>query len=176
MQLDTDEDDLERFNSCRSFGRHAVWWTDYGRVSISYATGSNVSHREYAHQENLQLTDEALDTRITFHPKRTLNPFAVVFDFGPNHDPFARIKYQAMIPNDSLIFQVVSAGDVDGLIRILQDGTGRLSDRDEEGRSLLNVSYCGSLSKQANAEISVVLDTRFDGRHDQVPPSKRARS
>ena len=120
--------------------------------------------------------DEALDTRITFIPIRTpSSSFAAVFDFSPRRDSFARITYQAMIPNQSMIFRVVSAGDIDGLIQMLEEGSGRLTDRDEEGRSLLNVSYHGSFFKQANIKASAVLATQLEGRHDQVPPSSTAR-
>ena len=108
--------------------------------------------------------DEVLATRITFIPKRTLScSFAAVFDFSPGHDPFARITYQARISNQSSISQVVRAGDVDGLIQMLEDGSGHRTDRDEEGRSLLNVSYRGFFSKQENVKTSVVLATKVRG-------------
>lgn len=125
MQLGAHEDGLERRKSSRKFDRHAVWWTAYGMVQISFATRSDVSHYESWHQENLQPMGEVLATRITFVPERTLNcAFTAVFDFSLGHDPFARITYQATIPNQSLIFHVVLAGDVDGLIQMLEDGSG----------------------------------------------------
>lgn len=80
-----------------------------------------------------------------------------------------------MIPNQSIIFRVVSAGDIDGLIKMLKEGSGRLTDRDEEGRSLLNVSYHSLFFKQTNTKGSAVLATQLEGRHDQIPSSKTAR-
>jgi hypothetical protein len=66
--------------------------------------------------------------------------FRIVFDFTPHLNPSATIKYQAMIPNDSVIFHIVRSGQVKELIEALDKGTARFPDRDEEGRLLLHVS------------------------------------
>jgi len=66
--------------------------------------------------------------------------FRIVFDFTPQHDPLAKITYQTVIPNSSEIFSIIQSGDVTRLIRALQNGNASLTVRDEQGRSLLNVS------------------------------------
>jgi hypothetical protein len=51
------------------------------------------------------------------------------------------MTYQRTVPIDSQVFEIVSCGKVRELVEALEQGTARLTDRDEEGRSLLNVSF-----------------------------------
>lgn len=53
--------------------------------------------------------------------------------------PF-KLYYQAMVPNDSNIWKIVEAGDVEALREAFVMQTASLTDRDEDGRSLLGVS------------------------------------
>jgi hypothetical protein len=45
-----------------------------------------------------------------------------------------------MVPNDSEVFKIIDAGDVEALKKALAMKTASLTDRDENGRSLLSVS------------------------------------
>jgi hypothetical protein len=49
------------------------------------------------------------------------------------------LTYQAMVPNDSEVFKIVNAGDVKALKKALAMKIASLTDRDEDGRSLLSV-------------------------------------
>ncbi len=115
--------------------------TPYGRVEVSFWTTSNRSHPNIGDEDTIDSTDEAFAARMAIVPSRNLpSSFRIVFDFTPRLSPSATITYQAMIPNDSEVFRIVRSGQVKELIKALDKGTARLTDRDEEGRSLLNVS------------------------------------
>jgi len=79
--------------------------------------------------------------------------FRVVVDVAPRLDPAITITYQAMIPNNSPIFEIASSGKVTELIELLEKGTGSLTDHDEQGRSLLNVSLCNLIMGNPNTEL-----------------------
>jgi hypothetical protein len=89
------------------------------------------------------------------------SPFRVVFDLTPHLDPSTAITYQAMIPNDSEVFKIASFGEVKELIQLLERSTASLTDRDEEGRSLLNVSCYKPFFESANLESSMQLLVRM---------------
>ena len=63
-----------------------------------------------------------------------------VFDFDPTLRLTPHLTYQAMRPNDSKLFTIIATGTVEDLTNALELGAASLTDRDEEGRSLLNVS------------------------------------
>lgn len=137
---------LRPFLSGRSH-RHAAWMTPYGRVEASFWTTPNRSYPRISDEDTIEPTDEAFATRLAIIPGRNLNrasSFRMVFDFTLHLNPSATITYQAMIPNNSEVFQIAQYGQVQELISALAQGTARLTDRDEEGRSLLNVS-CNKL-------------------------------
>jgi hypothetical protein len=56
-----------------------------------------------------------------------------------NSIPF-ELTYQAMVPNDSEIWNIIEDGDVEALKKALVMQTASLTDRDENGRSYLSVS------------------------------------
>lgn len=86
----------------------------------------------------------SIAARIAIHPKGSVvSSFRVVFDFDPRLNPSATVTYQAMIPNDSEIFKIIESGEVEELLEALDNKTASLTDRDEEGRSLLNVGSPG---------------------------------
>jgi hypothetical protein len=82
----------------------------------------------------------------------------MIFDFTLHLDPSATITYQAMIPNDSEVFKIAGWGEVKELIELLVKGTASLTDRDEEGRSLLNVSCYRLFFESAVLTPKVVCD------------------
>jgi hypothetical protein len=124
--------------------RNATWVIPHGRVEFLFWTSSNGSHLGTT-DENVSVSTAA---RVTIIPNRTiLSSIRLQFDFAQHLDPSARITYQATIPNDSEVFLLVSSGQVQQLIEALDKGTAHLTDRDEEGRSLLNVSYNGASSE-----------------------------
>lgn len=117
--------------------------TPYGRVEASFWTTPKRSYLDISDEDTIESTDEAFATRLAIIPGRNLNrapSFRVVFDFTPHLNPSATITYQAMISNNSEVFQIVENGQINELTDTLAKGTARLTDRDEEGRSLLNVS------------------------------------
>lgn len=52
------------------------------------------------------------------------------------------LSFSAILPNDSEVFLKVRAGDLDGLQRMLADGTAALSDCDESGASASLLTVC----------------------------------
>jgi hypothetical protein len=115
----------------------STWMIPHGRVEVSFWTSSNGSHLGIA-DGNSSVSTAA---RVTIIPSRTIiSSIRLQLDFAQHLDPSARITYQATIPNDSEVFFLVSTGQVKQLIEALDKGTAHLADRDEEGRSLLNVS------------------------------------
>ena len=56
------------------------------------------------------------------------------------------LSVSVLLPEDAEPFQLIEAGDLKGLIKSLSLKRSRLSDRDLEGRCLLNVSILGILT------------------------------
>jgi hypothetical protein len=86
--------------------------------------------------------NKVIAARLAFVPKIVgQSLFRVVFGVNPYLDPSATITYQAMIPDDSEVFEIAGFGKVEDLIKLLRNGDASLTDRDEEGRSILNVGH-----------------------------------
>ena len=65
----------------------------------------------------------------------------------------SRLQINRVLPEGSLVFQLVEQGDLGGLKEMLQDGRASLQDHDEHGASLLFVSKRYDLSPiKANKE------------------------
>ncbi len=89
-----------------------------------------------------------------------LGSFRIALHLNPRLSPSAMITYQATRPNKSEVFTIVRFGKVEDLIKALEAKTASLTDRDEEGRSLLNVSYYGSIFESSDPENSMRLEIR----------------
>ena len=78
--------------------------------------------------------------RITlFTRSKPESTVCVNLDFNPLWDLPMKLTYQAMVPNDSEVFKIVDAGDIEALKKAFVMKTASLTDRDEDGRSLLSV-------------------------------------
>jgi hypothetical protein len=116
--------------------------TPHGRVDTSFWTVSDIFRISDAEENTSGTTDREFRARVAIVPSCSkTSRFRVVFDFTPHFDPKPKITYQAMIPNDSEIFNLIEFGNVEEFINALEQGTASLTDRDEQGRSLLSVSY-----------------------------------
>jgi hypothetical protein len=142
-------------NLSRSSHRHAAWTTPYGRVEALFWAVLNGPSTSANDEDTSEATDRTFAARVAIVPNSTRTSlFRVVFDFTPQLDPLAKITYQAMIPNGSAVFDIVASGQVKKLIEALEKGTASLTDRDEQGCSLLSVSCCGTSFEQiGNPEI-----------------------
>ena len=58
------------------------------------------------------------------------------------------LSVSALVPRDSKVFQLIEAGDLEGLVKSLSLKETRLTDRDRNGRCLLNICRNTSLSGQ----------------------------
>lgn len=58
-----------------------------------------------------------------------------------------------MISNDSEVFKIAGSGEVEELLKLLEEGIASITDRDEEGRSLLAVSRCRGILESADPKI-----------------------
>ena len=93
------------------------------------------------------LTDipESLEASFTFLPNNAQNPWISV-DFKQSmsyEGSFLRrpaLSVSAILPKDSEVFRLIAEGDLNGLIRSLSLKRAFLTDRDIDGRCLLNVS------------------------------------
>jgi hypothetical protein len=132
-----------RSNPPRVSRRYASWSTQYGRVDAFFWTTS--SSTSVIDEDIRETLNEVFAAKVTIVPNlcRTRS-LRIIFDFPPILDPIPKITYQAMIPNDSDVFRIVASGQVEKLIAALDLGSTSLTDRDEEGRSLLNVSCPGA--------------------------------
>ena len=103
-----------------------------------WSTSTDVDNENKARKtEHLTSVDLA---RITFFTRsRTESTVCVNLDFNPLWDLPMKLTYQAMVPNDSEVFEIVDAGDVEALKKAFASKTASLTDRDEDGRSLLSV-------------------------------------
>jgi len=127
--------------------RHAAWITPFGRVQASFWAVSNDLNLK-TRRDATRAAKRTVTARLAIVPSSIgISPFRVIFDFTPHLDPSATITYQAIIPNDSEVFKIAGSGEVKELIELLVKGTASLTDRDEEGRSLLNVSCYRPSSK-----------------------------
>jgi hypothetical protein len=118
---------------------HAAWITPYGRVQVSFWAVLNDSNLK-TRGDVTRTANKTVAARLAILPSSIeASPFRVVFDFTPHLDPSVTIKYQALISN-SEVFKIVGFGEVKELIELLEKGGASLTDRDEEGRSFLNVS------------------------------------
>jgi hypothetical protein len=116
--------------------------TPHGRVDTSFWTVSDKFSVSGADENASATTDRDFGAKIAIVPSCSKpSQFRVVFDFTPYLDPKPKITYQAMIPNNSKIFSIIEFGQVEEFVEALEQGTASLTDRDEQGRSLLNVSY-----------------------------------
>lgn len=52
------------------------------------------------------------------------------------------LSFSAVLPVNSEVFKMAKDGNVEGLMKLLQDGEASLSDCDTAGRQLLHVSLC----------------------------------
>lgn len=114
------------------------------------SNGSNIETRG----DHSGKDSEIAATRLIIVPNGAgMSPLRVVVDLAPRLNPTATITYQAMIPNNSAVFKIARSGKVTDLIELFEKGTAFLTDRDEQGRSLLSVSLCNLTVKSPNADI-----------------------
>jgi len=127
--------------------RHISRRTPHGRIDISIWNVSNISHiSTIENGDKCSAVDIA--ATVTISPdKLKKSSFRIEFEFTPLLDPLAKITYQPIIPNESAVFEIVQTGSVRQLIQLIEakkeraeSGPASLAVRDEEGRSLLNVS------------------------------------
>ena len=96
-----------------------------------------------------QEVEDIFEGIVSFIPKRTDRRTKISTSFFQrlSQDGFSslspRLSFCAIIPDNSEIFALVQCGDLKGIINHLQQGKPSFSDRDTEGRTLLNVrNHC----------------------------------
>jgi len=108
-------------------------------MELSFWLTSTVVDNENTARKTKDLTS-VYPARITlFTRSKTESTVCVNLDFNPLWDLPMKLTYQAMVPNDSEVFKIVDAGDVEALKKAFVMKTASLTDRDEDGRSLLSV-------------------------------------
>jgi len=141
-------------NLCRLTKRDfkfTAWQTQFGRMELSFWLTSTVVDNENTARKTKDLTS-VYPARITlFTRSKTESTVCVNLDFNPLWDLPMKLTYQAMVPNDSEVFKIVDAGDVEALKKAFVMKTASLTDRDEDGRSLLSVRI---ISDPANFDVN----------------------
>jgi hypothetical protein len=114
--------------------------TPYGRVDTLFWTVRDKFRVNGADKDIFESTDGAFAGRVTIIPNYSKPvPFGIVFDFTPYLDLKPQITYQAIRPNYSEIFLIAAYGELKQFVKALERRTASLTDRDEQGRSLLSV-------------------------------------
>lgn len=96
-------------------------------------------------QDTMTDIPELLEPSFTFLPNKAQNPWISV-DFKQTmsyEGSFLRrpaLSVSAILPEDSEVFWLIEKGDLSGLIQLLSLRKAFLTDRDLDGRCLLNVS------------------------------------
>lgn len=125
------------------------------RAHRKYRRLSTISHD--CVQDTLTDIPELLEASFTFLPNNAQNPWISV-DFKQSmsyEGSFLKrpaLSVSAILPKDSEVFRLIEKGDLSGLIQSLTLRKAFLTDRDLDGRCLLNVSidkpvHCGDPSK-----------------------------
>ncbi len=136
---------LRRYQHCQSIKkgtapihRYGTWQNRHGKVLAEF-TSVQASEHGIVGKGCLQ---SFVTAKIAIQSNvGALGAFRIALDLNPRLSPSATITYQAILPNDSEIFKIVRSGKPKDLLKALEAKTASLTDRDEEGRSLLNVSY-----------------------------------
>lgn len=119
---------IEKAQQRFSNHRHSAYYTSHGRLEVSFWANPNEAY--------------SFGAKITFLScSNAISSSRAVLELSSYLDPSAKITYQALRPNDSEVFAIVTSGDVRRLEQELANGTMSLNDRDEKGRSLLNLSF-----------------------------------
>ena len=125
------------------------------RARRKYRRIDTISHD--CTQDTITDIPELLEATFTFLPKNAQNPWiSVNFKQSMSYEgSFLRrpaLSVSAILPADSEVFRLIEKGDLNGLIQSLSLRKAFLTDRDLDGRCLLNVStgkpiYCGDYAK-----------------------------
>ena len=113
------------------------------RASRKYRRLGTISHD--CTQDAVTDIPELLEASFTFLPNNAQNPWISV-DFKQSmsyEGSFLRrpaLSVSAILPRDSEVFRLVKEGDLNGLVQSLSSRKAFLTDRDIDGRCLLNVS------------------------------------
>jgi hypothetical protein len=118
----------------------ATWYTQYGRLDLLFWTTGPEPANENETGKTNRLASTSCARIDLFTKSITKSSMVINLDFNQaNSIPF-ELTYQAMVPNDSEIWNIIEDGDVEALKKALVMQTASLTDRDENGRSYLSVS------------------------------------
>ncbi len=109
-------------------------------------------------QDTITDIPELLEASFTFLPNNAQNPWiSVNFKQSMSYEgSFLRrpaLSVSAILPRDSEVFRLIEDGDLNGLIQSLSLRKAFLTDRDLDGRCLLNVSIDKSVHWGATSKI-----------------------
>ena len=144
-------------NGTKPVHRCGMWRNRYGRVLAEFRSIQASEHGTISERcpQSFIAAKIAIQSSVG-----ALGSFRIALHLNPRLSPSAMITYQATRPNNSEVFTIVGFGKVEDLLKALEANTASLTDRDEEGRSLLNVSYYRSILESSNPKI--VCDYKFE--------------
>ena len=128
------------------------------RARRKYRRIGTISHD--CTQDTITDIPESLEASFTFLPNNAQNPWISV-DFRQNisyEGSFLRrpaLSVSAILPKDSEVFRLIEKGDLSSLIQSLSLRKVFLTDRDIDGRCLLNVSIDKPVHYGDHAKISL---------------------
>jgi hypothetical protein len=120
--------------------KFAAWQTQNGRIELSFWSPDTDSDGEIGIGKTTHSASTAFARIALFTRSVTKSTVCVNFDFNPLVNLPIKLTYQAMVPNNQGVFKTIETGDVEALKKALAMKTASLTDRVENGRSLLSVS------------------------------------
>lgn len=122
----------------------SIWNTDHGIITM--CTETFEPHANTKSTATNSSFKHSFSGQITFIPRSNLPQAAMTASFSQrifaqesSHLMF-RLSFRRMIPSNSYLFKCVQNGDINGIIRLVQDGLASLRDCDIQGRGLLTAS------------------------------------
>lgn len=115
--------------------RHAFWTTSSWRVQTSFWTRSDDSRLR-----NREATAIVAARIIIGLTSTKPSPCQIVFDFTPHLNPSTTMTFQATVPGYSRVSSLAKYGKIRDLVQLFEHNAATLTDRDQQGRSLLQVS------------------------------------
>ena len=122
--------------------RRYYWINPYWKIEAFILDVTDSSNDDPDTGNNRETSEKGFMANIKIVPRDFgASSFRIICDLNPRLNPSTQITYQAILPDDSEIFNIIASGQLQKLLASLENGTASLTDRDEEGRSLLHVSY-----------------------------------
>lgn len=150
--------------------RSSSWISPYGRIHAFFRTFST---QRSARSTSEDMYEQEFDGRVILIPNNVgIFSSYIVWDFVSSSIPAnlsSTLTHFPMILNTSEVYKVICEGDLHELITMFENGKASLNDRDEQGRSLLNVSFGTNSSIIPASNVSTARSVLWSRGDIQIP-------